>query len=609
MAGAGAGASAGATRHKIVPMQFAVATAATVGAPLLSSAHNMPSQPVTPNPKSRRAAAMGSLDALSSPPFGGSAFSPSASAASASAKTPGRSASQWAAVHGPSPQAAKFADRINRAKTEESFGASAKMASVPAASQVRCELSLVPGQQTLGYRYMYEKLTEKGELLDAQIEHFAPILAKLYVDQHVSKNPKAAGAALKPDDDKDALDPSGELADPMVHICNPVQPRHDQSLYVGRICCDSLIDGVRLNEQSVVLEASRRMGNGARVKLNLEAVAASGKGLLLFPGQIVGLVATNPSGRLLNVSSILYPPLPPRPVGIVVASGPYTLDDSLQYEPLESLVTDVIERDPPDVVILLGPFADEDVDDIFRNQISARLDRMRAARPGLQIILVPSTRDACTEWIAFPQPPLAAALDLGLLEPSGRVGGGPGGSAFKSAVVKEGINLFPNPVQFRINEMVFAVSTTDILFDLSTVECARQATVAAGAPATDRLDRMARSFQQILQQRSFYPVFPPSPGACLDATRALAMTTVVDGQEAAGPLVLQVVPDVLIVPSKLRHAIRAVDGSLCINPGVLTKGRSGGTYTRMCVYPLRTDGAMADMHFVTQRTAVETRRI
>ncbi|EGF79051.1 hypothetical protein BATDEDRAFT_12741, partial [Batrachochytrium dendrobatidis JAM81] len=501
----------------------------------------------------------------------------------------------------------------DRAKTVDAFNKHIQFIPVPASEPVQCELSLVPGQQTDGYRYMYEKLTEKGELLDAQIEYFAKIIANQY-----------------------------QQDDPMDLICNPAQPRNEPGLVVGRICSDSFQDGVALNAHSVMLECSRNNGSGLRIKVDLSKILDSSQPCTLFPGQIVGFVATNPSGQQLHVSYIIYPTLPPRPttnlseiksmyraenglnkrtIHIVVASGPFTLVDSLTYEPLEALVVDVIEKDAPDVVILMGPFVDidhplivsgnvmEDVDDIFREQVAKRIDRMRDARPGLQVILVPSIRDACTEWVAFPQPPLASGItteiaqlrkkNLGLTTDSQR-----------------GLYLFPNPVQFRLNEIVFAVSTSDIVFDLAESQYMCRSgpkthlkSFGNDSSAGHVLDRLSTCFNHVLRHRSFYPMFPSSSNACLDSTHQ-------DG-EYAGPLILQVIPDILIVSSRLQYMARNVQDCLCINPGMMTKGRNGGTYARLCIHPFNTDvmdtGDMDEdielEHAIVHRTAVNIRRI
>lgn len=52
----------------------------------------------------------------------------------------------------------------------------------------------------------------------------------------------------------------------------------------------------------------------------------------------------------------------------------------------------------------------------------------------------------------------------------------------------------PNPVQFTVNEMVFAVNTTDILFHLSGDEVARN---------PQNTDRMGRLSKYLVQQRKY----------------------------------------------------------------------------------------------------------
>lgn len=581
-------------------------------------------------PKTRK-----SFELFSSPSFGQSAFSPPIKTQST----------------------VSFADRINKAITEDVFNDhvdDAKASTEPSLYH----LSLIPGQQTEGYRYLYDKLTEKGELLDAQLEYFAQIICNTYS--------KETQCLIKTEEDdlvKTEVDD-----DPMKLLCHPGCVRHEPGLMVGRVCCDAIEPTAKLNTQSVVLESSRSIGGGCRVKLNLSGLT---DGFALFPGQIIGIEATNPSGRVLEASRIFCPPLPPcpasaladivsmyppdssaKPLHIVAASGPFTLDDNLDFEPLEALADDICTI-KPDVVLLLGPFVDldhsvivsgcvtQDVDSLFALKVVPLLDRMRSARPDIKIVLVPSIRDAITEWIAFPQPPIASGLtpteaaqrrvELGLANDS-------------SGSLKDGIYLFPNPVQFRINEICIGVTTNDVLFDLNAVECSKQALDAngddvsvSGLQQTKTRNRIERSFEHVLRHRSFYPIFPPCPGVCLDASRGLAITQnaksdldtkthikTEDGveqedDEFAGPLILEVTPDIMILPSKLRHVTKTVNNALCINPGYLVKGKHGGTYSRIVVHPWDTkgmmngdsefDGSVEVEHSVALRTRVEIKRI
>ena len=59
----------------------------------------------------------------------------------------------------------------------------------------------------------------------------------------------------------------------------PAQPSMDRVVAVGRIACDS--EG-KLNDQSILLEASRMLGAGMRVRLALHELPA----FSLFPGQV-----------------------------------------------------------------------------------------------------------------------------------------------------------------------------------------------------------------------------------------------------------------------------------------------------------------------------------
>lgn len=105
-------------------------------------------------------------------------------------------------------------------------------------------------------------------------------------------------------------------------------------------------------------------------------------------------------------------------------------------------------------------------------------------------------------------------------------------------VSKNRVHLAPNPAWVRVNEVTIGVSSTDVLFDLSGEE------VSAGAPGGNRLARLAG---HLLQQQSFYPLFPPPAGstAQLDMRHAHRWS-------------MPSTPDVLLVSSKLAQFARDV---------------------------------------------------
>ena len=113
--------------------------------PLKPPAPKMGGAP-TPLPKSH-------LEGLSSPAFGASAFSPGAARGPPPASASPIVKSEFAS---------HFRDRRQKGKKELSFGEHISFPSnfdeVPMAL---CQVNVVEGQQTTGYRYMYEKLTEK----------------------------------------------------------------------------------------------------------------------------------------------------------------------------------------------------------------------------------------------------------------------------------------------------------------------------------------------------------------------------------------------------------------------------------------------------------------
>lgn len=115
-----------------------------------------------------------------------------------------------------------------------------------------------------------------------------------------------------------------------------------------------------------------------------------------------------------------------------------------------------------------------------------------------------------------------------------------------------------------MNETLFAVTSNDILYSLSSEE------VSQGR-ADNRLSRL---YGHTLQQQSLCPLFPPSVNSSFQ----------VDYRQSAH-FTMKVAPDVLIAPSKLTQLARESSGTLVINPGTLTKGTAGGTYAEMNIHP------------------------
>ncbi|KAJ2343880.1 DNA-directed DNA polymerase alpha subunit pol12, partial [Coemansia sp. RSA 2618] len=182
-------------------------------------------------------------------------------------------------------------------------------------------------------RYMFEKLGTRTETINRRIERMA-------------------------------LDVKAEYE--IAALANPTYPHQDAVTAVGRIVNINLDDATApISSDSLHLETSRRLGNGRRILLDVQATPS----FSLFPGQIVAVEGKNLKGSEFTVSQFRALPRLPHadagdrpdsaePFDAVVASGPYTLSDNFEYEPLRDLVDHVLAS-PPSLVILLGPFVSE----------------------------------------------------------------------------------------------------------------------------------------------------------------------------------------------------------------------------------------------------------
>ncbi|KAG0374532.1 DNA-directed DNA polymerase alpha subunit pol12 [Mortierella sp. AD032] len=445
----------------------------------------------------------------------------------------------------PSLSSKQFALRKNMSETEEILNSHLKLRSEAprTVSEYRNVINLVVAVKP--YRYMFEKITDKGEALDDRIDAFAEHYRKSYPD---------------------------------TEFRNPSYPSQSVVTVVGRICSDA--NEGKANEQSLLLETSRSLGNGARVKLDVMEV----QGFSFFPGQIVVLSGLNSHGSIFAVTRVhelpslpmagaspadledfQYKKMAGQPIKMIVAAGPYTLSDNLLFEPFAALMEHV-NTERPDVLLLMGPFissthpliASGDVDMMpeayFAKHISALLAKHQERYPKeMQILMVPSLQDVIHETLVMPQPEFEHRRSLAL---------------------PAGTYCLPNPAQFTINEMVFAVNTSDILMHLSGDEIARN---------PERTDRMGRLSKYIIDQRNMHPVYPglaSDPDCGVDFNQIDLMD-------------LRVCPDVVIVPSKLKHFAKIVDNVVVVNPNQLSKMQTGGTFAKLTIHPLP-ENALSD---------------
>lgn len=445
----------------------------------------------------------------------------------------------------PTPSSKQFALRKNMSETEEILHSHLKLRTEPprAGSEYKSTVTMITTIKP--YRYMFEKITDKGEALDDRIDAFAELYRRSYPD---------------------------------TEFRNPAYPSQAVVTVVGRICSDA--NEGKANEQSLLLETSRSFGSGKRVKLDIMEVP----GYSFFPGQIVVLSGLNSYGPVFAVTRVhempamdmagaspadledfQYKKMAGQPMKMIVAAGPYTLSDNLLFEPFAALMEHV-NTERPDILLLMGPFVSSshplivsgDIDMMpeayFAKYISALLAKHQDRYPKeMQILLVPSLQDVIHETLVLPQPGFEHPRALGL---------------------PTGTYCLPNPAQFTINEMVFAVNTADILMHLSGDEIARN---------PDRTDRMSRLSKYIIEQRNLHPAYPglaSDPDSGVDSNQFDLLD-------------LKVCPDVLILPSKLKHFAKTVDNVIVINPNQLSKMQSGGTFAKLTIHPIP-EGVLSD---------------
>jgi DNA polymerase alpha subunit B len=406
----------------------------------------------------------------------------------------------------------------------------------------------------LSYKPLAMKSSEASEILDDRIDEFMAL-----VQEHHNLEDAAFGSA--------ASQATNEI------------------VAVGRIASDSL-EG-KLNASSLVLETSRRMGGGLRIPLKLDALP----GYQFFPGQIVALRGINASGEDFTVSEILSAPLlksaasapasleahvqrlrggpdvmdegsAPAPLSILLGAGPYTADDNLDFEPLHALCSQAADN-YADALVLTGPFIDVDhpliasgdfdlpeeamtepdsvtMSTVFKYLISPALNQLVASNPHITIILVPSVKDAVHKHVSWPQEPFPKK-DLGLPKTARVIG---------------------NPMTFSMNEISVGISSLDIFTELRYEE------LVGGKSKEEMLTRLPK---YLIEQRNFFPLFPPSDRKMLPRTgtrEGFPVGAMLDVSYLKLGEMVNVRPDLMIIPSSLPPFSRvspdvSIDSSSC----------------------------------------------
>nr|SVE75814.1 EOG090X07VJ [Daphnia hispanica] len=367
---------------------------------------------------------------------------------------------------------------------------------------------------TAKYNYMFSRLKDKFDVLEEQINDLGDLMKrKLAVDD---------------------FEPNNILKSDSFHS-------------VGRICCDAT-SGSRLNTSSLLLEGTRNTASGQSVPLDVSQL----KEFSFFPGQVIAIEGSNPTGKKMVVTSITSPPINPvfktdifleGPLNVMVTCGPFTLPDDLEFAPLVEFIQQV-NSILPHLVILMGPFVDVknkkvengDLDYSYQEQFDIVMKELQSKiSDSVQVCIIPSWRDVHYRAV-YPTPP------------------------FPQENKAPNFHFFSDPCVLNVNGVFIALTSTDILFHLSKEE------IAVAPHGSDRLGRLV---SHLLSQQSFYPLNPPSEEMSIDL------------EQAEDHCKLSFTPHLLFVPSDLRHFIKNVNGCVVVNMERAVKGFCGGTYSRL----------------------------
>jgi DNA polymerase alpha subunit B len=434
-----------------------------------------------------------------------------------------------------------FSDRQSPGEIVEVLNDKLAAAEPPIApyAEPRIKLTAASDQKKMAYKPLALKLSEASEILDDRIDDVAAL-----VQQHHKLDESAFGSA--------ASQGTAEI------------------VTVGRIASDST-EG-KLNAASLVLETSRRTGMGFRVPLRMDAIKSWG----FFPGQIVALKGTNATGNEFVVSEVLEMPLLPNaasstdalrrhknkmnggdedvmmdddaadpvPLNIIYAAGPYTADDNLDFEPLHALCSQAADT-YADALVLTGPFIDIDhpliamgdfdlpdeaipdpdtatMSTVFKYLFAPAINRLATSNPHVTIILVPSVRDVIDKHVSWPQDTIPRK-ELGL---------------------PKAARIVSNPMTLSVNEVVLGLSSQDVLYELRSDELAKGSTG----------DMMSRLCRYLVEQRHYYPIYPPTDRSRLPRTGTeggLATGGMLDLSYVKLGEMVNVRPDVMLIPSAL----------------------------------------------------------
>ncbi|XP_043273450.1 DNA polymerase alpha subunit B isoform X2 [Venturia canescens] len=308
----------------------------------------------------------------------------------------------------------------------------------------------------------------------------------------------------------------------------------------GRVACE--MHG-KLNSTAVMLEGCK-LPPQSRMSCTMLLDLDNLPSYSIFPGQILAVEGTNPTGDKLIVTKMFSSGSAEASaslktkddVHLVVASGPFTDSDSLDYEPLFELMRQVAEMEPH-VLVLIGPFVPANHNDIqnsnvldtFEELFEEVIEKIMKYVKGksTRVVLIPSYRDAHHDPV-YPTPEYDIPKSLRTAN----------------------LHLMPDPCMLDIEGLTIGVTSVDVIRHIGSEE------ISLNMPGMDRLGRLAN---HVLAQGCFYPLYPPSNEINVDTTL----------WEQYAFMYRQ--PHILVLPSDMRHFCKWTNGCLVINPERLNK--------------------------------------